>query len=156
MLTKTSLLNGFSTLLCGSSKRPKQAVLEEQRKEAFDLCPDGLARQLATEISVDVIAPHSTAERKRVYPTAITFWAFLGQVLSEDGSCARAVARVQAWMRAKGLPVPSPSNASYVDARQSLPIELLRSINNSLNDQLDATLPESWRWRGFNVMAEDG
>ena len=156
MLTKTPFLNGFSTLLCGRSKRKKQDVLAEQRKGICERNPDGLSKQLSSEIPPELLSSQSTTQRDRIYPNVVTFWAFLAQVLSDDGSCARAVARVQEWMRAMGLPVPSASTASYAEARKMLPIEMLREVNRSLCDQLDQTLSTEDRWRGFRVKAEDG
>ena len=156
MLTKTPFLAGFSTLLCGRSKRKKQDVLVEQRKGICERSPDGLSKQLNSEISPELLSSQSATQRDRIYPNAVTFWAFLAQVLSEDGSCARAVARVQEWMHAKGLPVPSASTSSYAEARKVLPIEMLREVNRSLCDQLDQTLSTDDQWRGFRVKAEDG
>ena len=95
MLTKSQFLAGFSTLLCGRSKRKKQDVLVEQRKGICERSPDGLSKQLNSEISPELLSSQSATQRDRIYPNAVTFWAFLAQVLSDDGSCARAVARVQ-------------------------------------------------------------
>ena len=94
MLTKTPFLAGFSTLLCGRSKRKKQDVLVEQRKGICERSPDGLSKQLNSEISPELLSSQSATQRDRIYPNAVTFWAFLEQVLSEDGSCARAVCSV--------------------------------------------------------------
>jgi len=156
MLTNTSFLPGFSTLLSGRCKRSPQAVLEARREESSGQCLDGLSQQLESEISSELLDRHNATQRERIYSTKVTFWAFLGQVLSEDSSCARAVARVQSWMKAAGRPTPSAATTSYVDARQALPTALLRDIHNSLCDQLDSIMPNSCKWRGFNVKSEDG
>ncbi len=156
MLTKTPFLTGFSTLLCGSAKRRKQDVLAAERGMIVERCPDALSRQFRDEISADLLAEHSTTKRDRTYPDAVTFWAFFGQVLSEDGSCARAVARVQEWCSASSMPVPSASSASFVTARKALPVEMLQAVNRSLCDQLDRELPAAGLWRGLRVKAEDG
>lgn len=156
MLTKTPFLTGFSTLLCGRSKRKMQGILAGQRKEICERSPDGLCAQLNSEIAPELLSSHRSTQRDRIYPNEVTFWAFLAQVLSEDGSCSRAVARVQEWMRSKKLPVPSAATSSYAEARKMLPIEMLREVNRSLCNQLDAQLSEDDLWRGFRVKAEDG
>jgi hypothetical protein len=156
MLTKTPFLAGFSTLLCGSPKRRKQDILQAQRANIRDRCPDGLSRQLATEIPAELVRSHRNTQRDRVYPNEVTFWAFLAQVICADHSCAKAVARVQQWMRTSKRKVPSAATGSYVEARAKLPIDMLREVNVSLCDQLDANLPEANRWHGLNVKSEDG
>jgi hypothetical protein len=157
MLTKTPFLTGFSTLICGSAKRKKQDVLAAERGMIAERSPDALSGQFRDEIGAGLLAEHSTTQRDRIYPDAVTFWAFFGQVLSEDGSCARAVTRVQDWYsRAGSLPVPSAATTSFVAARKALPVEMLQAVNRSLCDQLDRELPASGLWRGLRVKAEDG
>lgn len=156
MRTKTPFLTGFSTLLCGRSKRKEQEILAAKRKGIFKRCPDGLSKQLSGEIPADQFSAHRTTQRDRTYPNEVTFWAFLAQVLSEDSSCARAVARVQQWMRSEKLPVPSASTSSYVEARKALPLKMLQEINGSLYDQLSRNLTQDDLWRGLRVKAEDG
>jgi hypothetical protein len=154
--TKTPFLTEFSTLLFGRAKRRKQAVLEAERSEISERCPDGLALELAMEIPPGMLIGDQPGRCDRVFPDEVTFWGFLSQVFAEDGSCARAVARVQAWMRAKGRPVPSSANASFVEARKQLPMELLQKVHRSVCDQLNQCLSDEDLRRGFRVKAEEG
>ena len=108
------------------------------------------------EIPPGMLIGDQSGRRDRVFPDEVTFWGFLSQVFAEDGSCARAVARVQARMRAKGRPVPSSANASFVEARKQLPMELLQKVHRSVCDQLDQFLSDEDLRRGFRVKAEDG
>jgi hypothetical protein len=156
MVTKTPFLTGFSTLLCGRAKRKMQEVLAAERQGIREKCPDGLSRQLSAEIPPQLLSEHRTTQRDRIYPDEVTFWTFLSQIFSEDGSCARAVARVQEWMRSKNLPPPSSSTSSYAYARLALPIQMLQEVHGSLCDQLDANLSRDDLWRGFRVKALDG
>jgi hypothetical protein len=157
MLTKTPFLTGFSTLLCGRAKRSKQELIQKQSADARDQSLDGLSRQLATEISAETLLANSDLKRRnRVYTDIVTFWAFLAQVISADSSCAKAVARVQQWMRRVKRKIPSSATGHYTEARAKLPIETLREVNRSLCAQLDANLPEANRWRGHKVKSEDG
>lgn len=111
--------------------------------------------QLAEEIPAESVSRHASTKRIRVYPQEVTFWAFLTQVLSEDGSCAHAVAQVQQWMRERKLPVPSSSTGSYVTARQGLPETMLKSIHSELFTKLEQHLPDEQLWRGHRVKAID-
>jgi hypothetical protein len=92
----------------------------------------------------------------RVYTQAVVFWAFLAQVLSEDSSCARAVAMVQNWCRRIGLPVPSPNTGSYTKARQNLPKAMLDGVHGELCSSLDRNLTQEDLWRGHVIKAVDG
>lgn len=96
MQTKTPFLTGFSTLPCGRAKRRRQAVLEAERSEISQRCPDGLALQFAMEIPPEMLISDQPGRCDRVLLDDMTFWVFLSQVFPEDGACARAVARAQA------------------------------------------------------------
>jgi hypothetical protein len=156
MALKTPFLNGISNLLFGRAKRKKQEVLQAERASIREESPGGLSLQLSEEIAPELIREHSATERKRVYSNDVTFWAFLSQVLSFDGSCSRSVAQVQEWMRVLNKPIPSANTASYVAARQRLPESLLHAVHESICAQLDRTLSKDDYWRGFRVKAEDG
>jgi hypothetical protein len=151
----TPFLTGLSTRLCGRPKSKMQEVLAVERKALREKGP-GISQQLRDEISPELLRAHSVSKRVRDYPNELTFWAFLSQVSAEDSSCARAVAMVQQWAREQGLPIPSAATTSYCDARQLLPIEMLRAVNCSLCDQLDGNLGTNQLWRGLRVKAEDG
>lgn len=155
MLTKIPFLTGFSALLFGSSKRKTQEVLRTERKRMRDRNANSLSCQLSEEIPAEVVSKHASGQRTRVYSPEVTFWAFLGQVLSCDGSCAHAVAQVQQWMSARNLPIPSPGTASYVAARQALPETMLKSIHTHLYTKLEQNLPSERLWRGRRVKAVD-
>jgi hypothetical protein len=42
---------------------------------------------------------------RRVFSKENTFWAFMGQVFSQDGSCQEVVQKLQAYASLKGLPL---------------------------------------------------
>jgi hypothetical protein len=85
----------------------------------------------------------------------VTFWGFLTQVLSEDASCAKAVARIQQWCRQLKLPVPSANTTSFVEARQRLPESMLEGIHQEVYDELERHSSKEDRWRGHVVKAVD-
>lgn len=155
MLTKTPFLTGFSTLLSGRAPRRLQEQLQAKRRRIHEKSPDGLAQQLSEEIPAELVNRLSQSQRERIYSDQVTFWAWLAQVLGENASCAWAVSQVQQWMRSLGLPVPSANTASYVGARQALPLEMLRAIHLHLCAKLDQHLGDEHLWRGLRVRATD-
>lgn len=156
MLTKTPFLTGFSTLLCGRAKQKNQDIVAAEYKALKENGLGELSQQLSAEIPAEFLQTLSETKRERVYPNIVTFWAFLGQVVSEDKSCRRAVSRVRQWYKKKKLKVPGADTKSYCTARKNLPVEMLKNVNRHIYDQLDKELSIDSRWRGFNVYAEDG
>jgi hypothetical protein len=109
----------------------------------------------------DVIAPArvatlATDHRHRHYPHEITFWAFLSQTLSEDRSCARAVAEIQNQCHDHGLEIPSADTSSYCKARQRLPLPMLQTIAEDLRTSLQRATPSNLLWHGHIAKAIDG
>jgi hypothetical protein len=156
MLTKTPFLTGFSTLLCGSAKRKNQDIVEADFRALSEKSPGELSQQLSSEIPATLLDSLSETKRERVYSNVVTFWSFLGQVISEDQSCKRAVSRLRQWFKKNKRKLPSADTTSFCTARQNLPVEMLREVNRHIYGQLDAELPTDSLWRGFRVHAEDG
>jgi len=156
MQTKTPFLTGFPTLLSGSAKRKNQDIVASDF-QSLQLKDGGeLSQQLHHEIPAQLLADHTESARERIYTDIVVFWAFLGQVLSDDKSCKKAVSRVKQWLRRKGKPEPSSATTSYCNARMRLPVDMLQAVNTHLYDQLDRELPRDSLWRGFSIFAEDG
>jgi hypothetical protein len=76
--------------------------------------------------------------RERLYPPTLALSMFMGQVLSEDGSCQKAVHTWAAQRAVDGLSVQSVNTGAYCKARQRL-----RAQAGS-------------RWRGRSVKLVDG
>jgi hypothetical protein len=66
--------------------------------------------------------------RHGIYTTLVAFWAFLSQVLDADGSCRRAVTRVQTLCCALKLRLPDEDTGAYCTARARLPIRVLIKV----------------------------
>jgi len=110
-----------------------------------------------TELSIlKALDEHDVHCRDRVFSPATTIWGFLSQVLSEDHSCRDAVSRITAHRAASGLEPCSPNTASYCNARARLPTAVLRSLARGTAQQLQAGLPEGWKWNGRSVFIADG
>jgi hypothetical protein len=68
------------------------------------------------------------AHRERLYPPTLALSMFMGQVLSQDGSCQKAVDSWAAQRAAEGLKVHSINTGAYCKARQRLPLEMVRTL----------------------------
>jgi hypothetical protein len=94
--------------------------------------------------------------RNRIYTPWITLSMFLSQVLSSDHSCGDALERFQKYRKDCGLPPVADDTASYCEARQRLPEQvvwdLLRRSGQSVHDKADA----KWLFEGRPVKLIDG
>ena len=103
-----------------------------------------------------VLREEGATWREQVFTPAFTLWAFLTQVLSADGSCRAAVARVLAWLAAQGRPPASAKTDPYCKARQRLPESLFTRLTRATGRALEDGLPDAWRWHGRRVKIADG
>jgi hypothetical protein len=119
---------------------------------------DGLpfADVLTAERLQRALREERAAWREAVYTPALTLWAFLSQVLSPDGSCRAAVARVLAWLVSRGEPPCSPKTDPYCKARQRLPEPLLPRLAREAGQDLHRRSQASWLWKGRPVKVADG
>jgi hypothetical protein len=110
-----------------------------------------------SEFSIlDALNEYGVPYRNRLFSPVTTIWGFLSQVLSEDHSCRDTVSRIIAHRAAAGLQPCSPNTASYCDARARLPTEVLRTLTRRTAQQLQARLPDAWKWNGRTVFIADG
>jgi len=93
--------------------------------------------------------------RQRTYPLALTFWAFLSQVLSPGAACREVVRKVQAWYAPQGRTLDSGTSA-YCQARRRLPLARLRQLHQTLADKLSARVTTPELWLGRRVKIVDG
>lgn len=156
MRNNTPFLHGFPTLLFGKTKPLAQQLLMQNAARLRHASPSELSAQLAEEISPESVARHAGTLRRRIYTHAVVFWAFLAQVLDEDGSCAKAVAMVQSWYRRLGVPIPGAGTSSYTKARQKLPKSMLDGIHSEVREGLDRNITSEDLWRGHVIKAVDG
>jgi hypothetical protein len=94
--------------------------------------------------------------RNRIYTPWITLSMFLSQILSSDHSCGDALERFQRYRKDCGLPPVADDTASYCEARQRLPEEvvwdLFRRSGQSVHEKADA----KWLFAGRPVKLIDG
>ncbi len=99
---------------------------------------------------------HLPEHRERLYPPTVTLSMFIQQVLSEDGSCQRAVNGWAAQCTAEGLPFQSVRTGGYCRARQRLPLAMVQSLTRVSGDRLSSGVHPGWRWRNRPVKLVDG
>lgn len=97
-------------------------------------------------------AAQGANSRHRIYKQLVTFWAFLSQILDADGSCRRAVTRVQTLCSALGLELPDEDTGAYCTARARLPMKLLLRFHSQITGKLGGALPHD----GRRVLVMDG
>ena len=92
----------------------------------------------------------------RVYSPLVTLWVFLGQVLSEDHSCRKAVARLIAHRLSQGQRACSAVTGAYCQARKRLPEKFFSDVARQAGQTLDAGARSDWLWKGRRVLIFDG
>jgi len=96
------------------------------------------------------------AFRDRIFSPVVTLSAFIAQVLSEDHSCAWAVAQVNAERIVQGKKPCSSETSAYCQARQRLPNELILHVLRETGVKLHKDTHSDWQWRGRRIVMADG
>jgi hypothetical protein len=104
-----------------------------------------------------LLAPTGTGghSRCRLYSKSNTFWAFMGQMFSEGGSCQEVVQKLKAYAALRGLDLPSSNTASYCNARSNLPMEELQAIHGHVAASMEQ-IGAADSWHGHRVVVVDG
>src|ERR1700688_3347711 len=94
-----------------AGKRARQIEkLRAQFGQSDDLA---FAKVLPAERIEKALKEEGVIWRERVYTPLVTLWAFLGQMISPDGSCRAAVARVLALLVLCGGKTCTPQNGPH-------------------------------------------
>lgn len=101
-------------------------------------------------------ARNGPQSRHRIFSKKNTFWAFMGQVLSEDGSCQEVVHKLQAYAAVNRQPLPSAATTAYCKARARLDEESLRHILRESAVSMEQLSASEHTWQGRNVIVADG
>ena len=119
---------------------------------------DGLPfADVLPESSIErAIQEHGGGWRDEVFTPVVTLWAFLTQVICPVGCCRLTVARVMAWLVARGQRPCGPGTGGYCKARVRLPEGALSQLAREAGRALDAQSPELWLWKGRRVQIADG
>jgi hypothetical protein len=139
---------------CNARRRSRQIELlrgqfAQQQGLAF-------AEVLPAERIERALREEGVAWRDCVFTPLLTLWAFLSQVISADGSCRAAVARVLAWLVSQDEQPCSPNTDPYCKARQRLPESLFVRLLRETGQALHRQVPAEWLWKGRRVKVADG
>lgn len=91
-----------------------------------------------------------------VYTPLVTLCLFLSQVLDPDHSCRAAVARLIVWLTINGRKPCSPESTAYCEARQRLPVGVVKRLVYRTAQDIEAGASSEWLWRGRRVSLVDG
>lgn len=112
----------------------------------------GLVGLFGQWLSPETVATR-TASRERIYTDTRTFWMYLGQIVRGNLACDAIILDALKWLKAAtGLATISTNSSGYAQARDRLPIEMIRQ----LRDQLDERLPRGPLFHGHAVKQFDG
>jgi hypothetical protein len=126
----------------------RQELVRQPGLPLADLLPE---RQI-----LQAVRDSGASVRERVFTPAVTLLTFVCQVLDADHSCRQAVARLNGWRAAVGLPSVSADNSAYCKARLRFPEEVLHQLVQGSGAAPPAQLAPSWLWKGRHVKVVDG
>lgn len=149
-------LPGLPTKLQGRQHRRQLEILRARRDEALASSISDLGGLFHDILPADWLAEVAADLRKRLFPRVAVFWAWLSQVLEQNESCAKALAHIEGWHKANGLPAPSFDTSSYCKARQRLPDSFLDEIHKRIEAFAEARVEGHHLWRGHRLKAIDG
>ncbi len=103
-------------------RRSRKQILEETHRKLMAASFLQWHRMLAGFLPESLLAQNAAGDhsRRRFFTKANTFFAFLGQVLHDDGGCQDTVHRLREQALAQGIPAPSANTAAYAKARARL------------------------------------
>ena len=111
---------------------------------------------LSPALVSEVIQEIKLEYRLRVFTPFMTLYAFIWQVLEDDGSCRRAVSKIIVAKLNLGEKICSASTSNYCRARARLPIEFFIKISHKLFNNLSSIQQPSWEWKHGPVKVVDG
>jgi len=95
---------------------------------------------------------------KAIYSTAMTTWAFLGQVLRDgkDAGCQSAVAHIVSHCQLTGNAGPTSDSGDYCKARAKLSEAALREVAREVGDETEQRADKGWLFKGMHAKLIDG
>ena len=94
--------------------------------------------------------------RERKFPPTVTLSMFLGQILRADSSCRNAVNEAIINQLLQGSEAVSANTGGYCQARERLPIDLVRELARQCASLMNRHTSNGWLWRGRHVKLTDG
>lgn len=155
MKTSTPFFPGFHQILFGRPRRSTLQLLQDQAEalQRASLCQ--LSKLFEPWVPPSLLATEPY-QRRRHFPTPVTFWAFLSQALSPGSTCREALRKVQSWCALHNLSIPDSDTGAYCKARKRLDPQKLRDLHRYTSDRLESRLAKHQRWCGRRVKVIDG
>lgn len=158
MLQLERFLPGLNHIICG---KPPKGALSELRSGLLNYRASTLSELIhifGDWIPAQRLTPKASGSnsRQRDYSMAVTFWAFLWQVLSPRTACSEVVHRLQSFCSERGLRLPASDNSAYCKARKRLSAEDLNHTHVAVRDKLLARVRNDQLWLGHAVQVVDG
>jgi len=157
MQNTTPIFPGFHLPTLRRKRLSSQELLADEiskiRRKSFG----HLCHVLGSSVPGAVLTKEQAGKnsRSRIYSKENTFWAFMMQILSDDGSCQDVVRKLQSYAALKGNSSPSSSTAAYCKARKRLPVDDLEQILAHSAD-IDSEANRSDFCQGRRVVVVDG
>jgi len=129
MALKTPFFHAFGPLLFGRAKTKVNQSLQDLQglDDLYSVLGDLFPAKLLDPTAKGVNS------RQRCLPAAVTFWAFVAQVLSPKTSCREIVHRIEVWWRWANLrSAATLTPAAFCRARQRLSLDTLLLINRQI------------------------
>lgn len=156
MTQKEPFLAGFSKHLYGKAKRSAQAAMQQFRASALRNSISGYGLLFDDVLPAEFLAEIDPTRRNRHFGHRPVFWAWIGQILEQNGSCSRALSLIQAWCVKAGLAAPGSGTSSYCKARKRLKGKFLKKVLARIDEVLRRGIRSCDRWHGFILKAFDG
>jgi len=158
MKTTTPFLPLLSGWLFGRPPRPVRDRLQTEAQQIRRASLGKLAGLFDQYIHTDSLNPADSGagSRERLFSTRTTFWVFLSQVLSPDGSCREALRKLQAWQASQGDPLADSGTSGYCQARARLPARTLRELHDHAVQEVERRRFDEHNEFGRPVKVVDG
>lgn len=157
MQTTTPLLPGLHLETLRRKPRSTQRKLADEiallKRKDFSQ----LGQAFGMFIPDRLLAPSQSGlhSRRRLYSKRNTFWAFIGQLFSDDGSCQEVVQKLKAYAALRGLDLPSSGTAGYCRARTKLSMTDVQAVHQHVVGSMEH-LGAADTWHGHRVVVVDG
>lgn len=156
MQTSTPVFPGFHPQTLRRTPRSTQQKLADELSILKQKSFGQLGEAFNGFIPENLLAPSSRGEhsRRRLFSKGNTFWAFLSQVLSDDGSCQEVVHKLKAYAALRGLDIPSSATAGYCKARSKLRSDDIGAVYSHVIATMEE-MASADNWHGHRVVVAD-
>ena len=144
--------------LFGRPPRSRQSRIREELERIQGASIGQLTGLFGKYTSAKWLVPTDSGagSRCRVFSRCTTFWTFLAQVLTVDGSCREALRKLQAWQAAQGLSMADSNTSVYCQARARQDSDGLRKMHEHVALEVQGRAATSQSPFGRPVKVVDG